>query len=126
MLTYNVTIDSSSQQFDDVWKVVGVADYSNAIIRLSGTWDGPVSFWGDNTPDLTVPLAVQDISGTNWTTAAISEAGASPSAEVKIFRAPVSGLTRIGIYGDIFGEAPNLFSGIVDITITLTSDSNAR
>jgi hypothetical protein len=128
MLTYTSTLNSAGSVYDNIWKTFGVSDYSTAVIRLSGIWDGPISFWGDNTPTNSVPLAVQDISSTNWTTAAVSETGASPSTEVKIFRVPVAGLTRIGIYGDIYSSPPNQFSSVGDvtITITLTSDTNAR
>ena len=128
MQTYTSTLNSAGSVYENIWKEFNVADYSTAVIRLSGIWEGPVSFWADNTPTYSVPLAVQDISGTNWTTAAVSEAGASPSTEVKIFRAPIAGITRLGIYGDIYASPPNQFISVgnVTITITLTSDTNAR
>ena len=126
MQTNVVTLDSTSQQYDDIWKTVNCADYTTAVIKLDGIWDGPVTFWGDNEQVNSVELAVQDISNTNWTTAAISEAGSSPSVERRVFRVPVAGLTRIGFYGDIYNSPPNLFSGSVTITVTLVSDTNAR
>ena len=120
MQTYSFTIDSSA----DIFEVVNVADYTTAMIKLSGIWNGPIEFYGDNTPGPMVLLAVQDISGTNWTTAAVSEAGSSPSEETKMFRAPVAGLTRLGIYGDF--QASPAFTGSVSVVITLVSDTNAR
>ena len=126
MLTYTSSLDSGPQEFGEIWKTFNIADYTDVIIRIEGVWDGPISFWADNTDILTAPLAVQDIGETTWTTAVISVTGATPSSAVKILRAPVAGLKRIGIYGDIYAEVPNQFIGNVDITVTAVSNTNAR
>lgn len=103
-----------------------VADYTDVAVRLVGIWDGTVEFYGTNgitypssTSDMS-PLAVQDIASTNWTTAAVSEAGSSPSTELKVFRVPVAGLTQIAI------KTASGFTGSVLCTITAVSNTNAR
>jgi len=104
----------------------GVGDYTDVAIRLVGIWDGSIEFYGTNgvtfpssTSDMS-PLAVQDIASTNWTTAAVSEAGSSPSTELKVFRVPVAGLTQIAV------KTASGYTGTVLCTITAVSNTNAR
>ena len=101
-----------------------IADYSDAVIRISGIWNGNVEFYATNSiygsESLYGPIAVQDIESTNWTTAVTSEAGASPSLDIKTFRVPVSGLTEIIV------KSASGFSGSISITVTAVSNTNAR
>jgi len=126
MLTYTDTLNSTQTPFP--FKTFDCADYTDCVIKIKGTWSGTIEFYGDNTAatgssDL---LAVQSISGTNWTTAVTSEVGSSPSSEHQIFRVPVAGLTYIGIYGDIYSSPAFVSVGDVDLTVTFVSNSNAR
>jgi len=126
MLTYTDTLNSNQSPFP--FKTFNCADYTDCVIKISGTWAGEIEFYGDNTlptgsSDL---LAVQSISGTNWTTAVTSEAGASPSSETQIFRVPVAGLTYVGIFGNIFASPAFVSVGDVELTLTFVSNTNAR
>lgn len=126
MLTYTDTLNSTQTPFP--FKTFNCADYTDCVIKIKGIWNGNIEFYADNTAptgssDL---LAVQSISGTNWTTAVTSEAGASPSSETQIFRVPVAGLTYIGIYGDIYSSPAFVSVGDVELTVTFVSNSNAR
>ena len=128
MQTFTSTLNSAGG-YDTTWRTFNVADYSTAVIKLDGTWTGPVSFWGDNTTANSALMAVQDIDSTNWTTSVTNTAGASPSSTVFIARVPVSGLVRIGVWGDTFnfsGFGTFVSVGDVTVTVTLVSDTNAR
>lgn len=112
-MTATVT-DSAFGSFD-------VADYTDAVIRISGVWDGTLYFFANNTP--TAPssaIAVQDIDSTNWTTAVTTEAGSSPSTETQMYRVPVAGLTTL-----ILALGPGA-SGSINATVTAVSNTNAR
>ena len=120
MQSYSVTINAASTQEN-----FAVADYSDAVIRFAGIWDGNIEFYATNSPanptsTVFSPLAVQDIESTNWTTAVTSEAGASPSTEFKIFRVPVAGFTHIAV------KSSSGFSGSVLVYVTAVSNTNAR
>ena len=101
-----------------------VADYSDVVIRVLGTYDGNVEFYAANTnlEDIInyAPLAVQDLESTNWTTAVTSETGASPSLEIKQFRVSVAGLTSIAV------KSASGFSGQCTVIVTAVSNTNAR
>ena len=99
---------------------VTVADYTDAMIRVSGIWNGTLSFQANNTTGTYSTIAVQDIDSTNWTTAVTSEAGSSPSTETNMYRVPVAGLTNLA-----FALGP-MDTGSIDIVVTLISTSNAR
>ena len=117
MQTYIKSISSTGTQgasFD-------CADYTDAVIRVTGIWDGSIEFLATNYPiNGNTALAVQDLSSTNWTTAVTSEAGSSPSPEIRTFRVPVAGLTSITVLG------ASGWSGAVTICVTLVSNTNAR
>jgi hypothetical protein len=101
-----------------------VADYSDAIIRITGVWDGNVEFYASNNNSTTTgnlsAIAVQDLESTNWTTAVTSEAGASPSIDAKMFRVPVAGLTNLVV------KSASGFTGSVVVIVTAVSNTNAR
>ena len=99
---------------------VTVSDYTDAMIRVSGIWNGTLSFNANNTTGAYSTIAVQDIDSTNWTTAVTSEAGSSPSTETNMYRVPVSGLTNLAF---VLGP---MDTGSIDIVVTLISTSNAR
>ena len=120
MLTYTDVLNSNQTPYP--FKTFNCADYTDCVIKIKGIWSGTIEFYGDNTAvtgysDL---LAVQSISGTNWTTAVTSEAGSSPSTETNMYRVPVSGLTNLA-----FALGP-MDSGSIDVVVTLISTSNAR
>ena len=118
MKTSTVTITAAS-----VTEYFDVADYTDAVIRLSGIWNGNVEFYATNNPvsgGTLTPIAVQDIESTNWTTAVTSEAGSSPSTEFKIFRVPVAGLTRIAV------TTASGFSGVLAVMFSTVSNTNSR
>jgi hypothetical protein len=115
MQTYTSTLTSAS-----VERTFGVADYSDAVIRISGIWDGSIAFYATNTGTAYTAIAVQELDSTNWTTAVTSEAGSSPSAEVWTARVPVAGLTTLVVKSEAG------FSGSVDLVVTAVSNTNAR
>ena len=115
MLTYTSTLTSNS-----VERVFTVADYSDAVIRLSGIWDGDIEFRATNTGTTYTALAVQDLDSTDYITGTTSEAGASPSSDVQTFRANVAGLTELVV------KSASNFTGSVDIVVTAVSNTNAR
>lgn len=116
-MNQNITTASTSAFFN-------VADYSDVVIRLLGTYDGSMEFYAANTvlEDIAnyAPLAVQDLESTNWTTAVTSETGASPSIELKQFRVSVAGLTSIAV------KSASGFSGQCMVIVTAVSNTNAR
>ena len=115
MQTYSSSISSAS-----VERTFAVADYTDAVIRLSGIWDGNVGFYATNTVTTYTPIAVQELESTNWTTAVTAEAGSSPSTEAWTARVPVAGLTTLVV------KSESGFSGSVDIVVTAVSNTNAR
>lgn len=126
MLTYTDTLNSTQSPYP--WKTFNCADYTDCVIQISGVWNGNIEFYASNGPGPlgTDLLAVQSISGTNWTTAVTTEAGSSPSTERQIFRVPVAGLTFIAIYGDIYSSPAFVSVGDVELTVTFVSNTNAR
>jgi len=115
MQTYSSTLTAAS-----VERTFAVADYSDAVIRLSGIWDGNIEFYATNTGTTYTAIAVQELESTNWTTAVISEAGSSPSTEAWTGRVPVAGLTTLVV------KSASGFVGSVDVVVTAVSNSNAR
>jgi hypothetical protein len=103
-----------------VERVFDVADYSDAVIRVSGIWDGNVEFYATNTGTAYTAIAVQELDSTNWTTAVTSEAGSSPSTEAWTARVPVAGLTSLVV------KSASGFVGSVDLVVTVVSNTNAR
>ena len=115
MQTYSSTLTAAS-----VERTFAVADYTDAVIRLSGIWDGNIGFYATNTGTTYTALAVQDLDSTTFTTGVTSEAGASPSTDTQTFRANVAGLTTLVV------KSESGFSGSVDIVVTAVSNTNAR
>jgi len=115
MQTYTSTLTSAS-----VERTFNVADYSDAVIRLSGIWDGNIEFYATNTGTTYTALAVQELESTNWTTSVVSEAGSSPSTENWTARVPVAGLTTLVV------KSTSGFVGSVDLVVTAVSNTNAR
>jgi hypothetical protein len=115
MQTYTSTLTSAS-----VERTFGVADYSDAVIRISGIWDGNIEFYATNTGTAYTAIAVQELDSTNWTTAVTSEAGSSPSTELWTARVPVAGLTTLVV------KSAGGFVGSVDLVVTAVSNTNAR
>lgn len=115
MKTMSAAIAAASVQ-----RTFDVADYSDAIIRVSGIWNGNVEFFATNTGTTYTAIAVQELDSTNWTTAVTSEAGSSPSTEAWIARVPVAGLTTLVV------ASASGFSGAVDVVVTAVSNTNAR
>lgn len=103
-----------------VERAFDVADYSDAVIRVSGIWNGNVEFYATNTGTSYTAIAVQELDSTNWTTAVTSEAGSSPSTETWTARVPVAGLTTLVV------ASASGFSGAVDVVVTAVSNTNAR
>jgi hypothetical protein len=128
--TVSYTYDSTgaTPNFTNLWRDFNVADFENVAITIQSStgWTGDITFWGaagylDAAPATEAYLysLLPAGAGNNYDVVNTITDGAASFG--KIYRGPIEGLTRFGIYMASVGNTEAI--GFIEVAVTFQRSS---